>query len=116
METKDWVDLMSEAALLEAVADLLEAYGWMWCHFRPARTKDGWRTPLHGHKGLPDIIAARRGRILFAELKSQKGKLEPEQEDWQSAILSPWLYVTHEYYIFRPSDWRAGTIEGLLRG
>ena len=73
---------ISETAFASQVEDLLKLYHWHWCHFRPARTAKGWRTPLTGHKGLPDYIAVRGHRLLFAELKDQYSKTTPEQQEW----------------------------------
>ena len=80
---------ISETAFLSQVADLLNLYQWRWCHFRPAWTQRGYRTPLQGGdadgfkgKGLPDIIAVRPPRLIFAELKDQYSKPSPEQEAW----------------------------------
>lgn len=77
---------MTEEEFAFGVEDLLEIYHWLWCHFRPARTIRGWRTAVTGHKGLPDYIAARPPRLLFFELKSEDGKLTPEQEEWLEAL------------------------------
>ena len=37
---------------------------------------------MMGHAGVPDILAARNGRVLFIELKSEKGKLSEDQALW----------------------------------
>ena len=73
---------ISETAFASQVEDLLKLFGWRWCHFRPAWSKKGYRTPLTGDKGLPDYIAVRPPRLLFAELKDQYSKPTPEQEAW----------------------------------
>ena len=73
---------ISETAFASQVEDLLKIFQWRWCHFRPARTQKGWRTPLTGDKGLPDYIAVRGGRLIFAELKDRYSKPTPEQEGW----------------------------------
>ncbi|MCI0542945.1 MAG: hypothetical protein L0Z49_00695 [Actinobacteria bacterium] len=56
--------------------------GWRVCHFRPATTRDGWRTAVQGHPGFPDLVLARRGRVVFAELKAA---LSAEQLEWLDA-------------------------------
>lgn len=88
---------MTEDDLLHQVIDLAMLRGWMVVHHRPARTERGWRTPTQGHKGVPDLILARRGVVILAELKSEKGRLTTEQVAWQQAIGS-------QHRVWRPSD------------
>src|SRR5690606_28778418 len=56
--------------------------GWKVHHTRPARTDKGWRTPLQGDAGYPDLTMARRGRVVIAELKSESGRVTREQAAW----------------------------------
>lgn len=100
---------ITEAAFQAQVIELAHLFGWRVAHFRPALTKHGWRTPVSADgKGFPDLVLVRRKRLIFAELKSQRGRLSPEQRDW-------WEALTHvaEAYVWRPSDWPA--IEAELR-
>lgn len=72
----------TEPQFATQVEDLLKRFGWRWCHFRPARTIHGWRTALTGHEGFPDYVAVRPPRLIIAELKSNKGKVLPAQQEW----------------------------------
>jgi hypothetical protein len=45
---------------------------------------------------LPDIIAARGGVVIMAELKVGKGKVSLDQAEWLKASGSP---------VWRPEDW-----------
>lgn len=63
-----------------------KAHGWMVAHFRPARTTRGWRTPVEGHSGSPDLLLARRGVVLLVELKRDTTKPRPDQAAWLAAI------------------------------
>jgi hypothetical protein len=101
---------ISEQDFQQAVTDTLTALGWRWIHFRAARTQRGWKTALSGSPGFPDLCAVRGERVLFLELKAQKGKLRDEQRHWLSA-----LGASHavEVHCWRPDDWPL--IEGLLR-
>lgn len=100
---------MTEAAFSRQVLQLAKIRGWLRVHYRPARTKDGWRTALSGDRGAPDIILVRRGRVLFVELKSARGRLEPDQKRWRAALEQ---CPQCEYYCWRPWDWN--TIEARL--
>ncbi len=87
----------SERQFLDAVIEAASASGWLVAHFRPAQTEKGWRTPMQGHPGFPDLVLARDGVVIFAELKSEKGRVSAEQQKWIAA--------THGY-LWRPSDWK----------
>lgn len=93
---------ITEREFSRQVEDLLNMFGWRWCHFRPARTEQGWRTALSGTSGFPDYVAVRGTRVLFAEVKSDNGRLSPEQRDWITALdICPGV----ETYIWRPRMW-----------
>lgn len=61
-------------------------HGWMVHHARPARTANGWRTPVQGHKGAPDLLLARDGDVLVPELKRDGTYPDPDQRAWQKAL------------------------------
>ncbi len=92
---------LSERDFASQVETLLDLFGWTWCHFRPAQTKHGWRTPLSGSQGLPDYIAARPPWLILFELKSDKGILTDKQKEWHEI-----LKACHgcEVYLWRPGD------------
>ena len=101
---------ISEHYFSTQIEDLLDTYHWVWIHFRPARIiKDGeesWRTAVSGYKGFPDYVAIRpnddgKCRLLFIELKGEKGKLNENQLEW-AELLSACSEV--EYHLWRPSD------------
>jgi len=77
----------------QRITQALRMHGWLHTHFRPLRTEAGYRTPLSGDKGFPDIVAVHpeRGLLLFIEVKSDKGKLSPEQKTWIAA-LAAWAF------------------------
>lgn len=87
---------ISEAEFTSQVVRLFSLYGWRVCHIRPAKTAKGWRTAYEGHAGLPDIIAARGGTIIMAELKVGRNKPTADQREWLIASGSP---------VWRPEDW-----------
>ena len=102
---------LSETAFGSQVESLLKLYGWRYTHFRPAFTNKGYRTPLTGHKGFPDYCAVRGGRLLFIELKSEDGKLSPEQQMWLDDLEE--VRLIGAVRVFRPSDFE--TVMELLK-
>lgn len=96
---------MTEAELQTNVIDLARAYGWLVVHQRPALTTSGYRTAIQGDKGFPDLVMAKRGRVLLAELKSQTGRLTAEQQAWVTASGA---------YVWRPLDWLNNDIHRVL--
>ena len=97
---------MTEDQLLAAVLDIAAYRGWRVTHFRPAKTDKGWRTPLSGNPGFPDLVLARRGQVIFAELKDADGRLSPAQKGWKEEL-------GEAYEVWRPRDLE--TIRTLLR-
>ena len=95
---------MSEAAFQRRVIETAKLYGWRTHHARPARTQRGWRTPIEGHAGFPDLVFVRRGRLILAEVKSELGRLRLDQETWIQALRA---VAGIEVYVWRPSDWPA---------
>jgi hypothetical protein len=101
---------MEESDFLKQVIDLAHICGWKVAHFRPAQTERGWRTAVQGDTGFPDLVLVR-DRVIFAELKSEKGKLSDTQKVWIECLInasatnrgSPTL-LSPEVYVWRPSD------------
>jgi len=96
------VCVITEEAFLGQVIDLAHLYGWRVAHFRPARTKYGWRTAVAGDgAGFPDCVLVRPPRLIFAELKSENGKVQPKQQEWLDILAQ---CPGAEVYLWRPSD------------
>jgi hypothetical protein len=91
---------MTEAQFTETVIELARFRGWKVAHFRPALDRGRWRTAMSGDKGYPDLTLARRGRVIFAELKSETGRPSKEQLEWIEAL----TYDGNEVYLWRPHD------------
>jgi hypothetical protein len=84
------------------VIELAQLYGWRVAHFRPAQTARGWRTPVEADgQGFPDLTMARGSRLLFAELKADRGRTSPDQDKWLQAL----RFTSAEVYVWRPRDW-----------
>ena len=86
----------------KCVINLAQLYGWRVMHTRPGRCwvrgKETWRTPIEGDEGFPDLVLARDGVSIHAELKSETGKPSQEQLDWLAAL-------GDSARLWRPSDW-----------
>jgi hypothetical protein len=88
---------VTERQLQDAVIEAAKMFGWLHYH-----THDSRRSAA----GFPDLVLARRRDVLFVELKSEKGRLRPEQEAWMKAIGS--------VFVWRPQDWTSGLIVETL--
>ena len=99
---------MNEADFERAVVDLAHLWDWKVAGFRPARTKQGWRTAVkYDGAGYPDLTMCqpKRRLIIFAELKSDKGYLSDEQIVWRETITqSAWETADVRYYNWKPAD------------
>jgi hypothetical protein len=90
---------LSEADWQQRVIDTAKVHGWRVAHFRPAMTQRGrWVTPMTGHPGFPDLVLARGGVLIVAELKRHGGKPTPQQREWLAALGG---YGR----LWRPTDW-----------
>jgi len=88
---------VTERDLREWVRDLCGLFGW--------KMYFSW-TSIHSPRGFPDLVLVNpeQKRVIFAELKTEKGKLTPEQEEWLAALAA----CGQEVYV-----WRPGVIEGI---
>ncbi len=102
---------MTEAQFQEQVIDYAHLMHWRVAHFRAGMTKSGnWVTPVSADgAGFPDLVMVRRGRLIFAELKSERGRLSPNQEPWIDDLTA---FGPAEVYLWKPSMW-SGIVEVL---
>lgn len=78
---------VSEKAFQSQVVNLARRLGWRVHHSRRVQIAGGGHaTPIQGHKGLPDLILAKDGRVVFIELKGDGGSLQAEQREWARAL------------------------------
>ena len=98
----------SEAAFQQQVLNLAGYYGW-----RSYHTHDSRRSQA----GFPDLVLVRGPELIFAELKTDTGRVRPEQQEWIAALqaISTELVVDLEQldhdshacvdvYLWRPRD------------
>ena len=91
---------MTETEFQSKVITYAHWHRWLVTHFRPAQTGRGYRTPLEGDAGFLDLVLARDGVVIIAELKREDGKPTPQQTRWITAIGA-------RARLWRPSDWPA---------
>uniref|UniRef100_A0A6H1ZEW9 Putative VRR-NUC domain-containing protein n=1 Tax=viral metagenome TaxID=1070528 RepID=A0A6H1ZEW9_9ZZZZ len=84
-----------EADFQNIVVQLAKTLGFMVHAERPARTKDGWRTPIQGDAGFPDVVLAHpvTGNIIILELKSAEGRVSLAQQAWIDCLQKCGLHV-----------------------
>lgn len=104
---------MSESDLQRAVVDLARTLGWRVAHFRPAQVRAGrYATPVaYDGAGWPDLVLVRRERIVFAELKTAKGRTSAAQDAWLDALGQ----TGAEVRLWRPAHWLEGRIAADLQ-
>lgn len=102
----------TERELQDAIIDMARLLGWHIHHQRPARTQNGWRSAIQGHAGFPDLVLLRPPRLVFAELKTVKGKVHFDQATWLNGLET---VQGVEQYLWRPQDWETGAVESVLR-
>ena len=107
---------MSEADFTRTVIDLARTLGWRCAHFRPARViikgKETYRTAVQGDGvGFPDLVLVKTGKpIFFIEVKSEMGKVSPEQALWLMLLDRG----STPAFVIRPSQW--DELVALLKG
>lgn len=95
-------DAIDEKAWQDDVADTAARLGW----HRRYHTFDS----RHSAAGFPDLVLVRRPRIIFAELKSEAGRVTREQLEWLDELEG----CVAETYLWRPSD--RFTMDRVLAG
>ena len=107
-----WKMEQTEAQFQQAVQQLATSLKWDWMHVRPSlNARNVYTTAVSGSlgSGWPDLVLCRGGRLIFAELKAEKGKLSANQ----IRVLNLLESAGHDVFCWRPSDWE--TIMETLR-
>ncbi len=94
--------MTSEKQLEGQVKDLAKIYHWLYYHT--------WRS-IHSPAGFPDCVLVRGNRIIFAELKSEKGKVSTSQQEWLDALKE----TSVEVFLWYSSDETIEKIAEILR-
>ena len=98
---------MKEAEFQQQIIEVAKLRQWKVAHFRGVRIprRDGsvyYATPVQADgEGWPDLVMLRDGRVIIAEIKSDKGVVSDAQTAW----LREWEMADAEVFIWRPKDW-----------
>ena len=92
---------MKERQWQALVVDLARALGWRHYHTHDSRRSE---------PGFPDLVLVQGERLVFAELKAERGRTSPTQEQWLAALAA----TGAETYLWRPSDW--DRVTAVLQG
>ena len=91
---------MKEADFQRQVITLAVLYGWHYFHPRPGFGQGHWATQMTASQpGFPDLVLVG-GDVIFAELKTDVGRLSKGQMQWGDSLLE----AGAEYYVWRPDD------------
>ena len=82
---------MTEKQFQAQVVQLATTLGYLVYH-----TYDSRRSQA----GFPDLVLVGRGRVVFVELKTAKGRVSPAQKIWLSKLREVHPHV----YLLRPDD------------
>lgn len=82
---------MAETEWQQVVVDYATLHGWWAWHDQD---------PRRNRAGLPDLLLIRE-RVIWAELKSERGKLRPAQRELVDRFAAAGVTV----HVWRPSDW-----------
>jgi hypothetical protein len=92
---------MPEAELQESVRALAKQLGLRMYHTHTSR---------HSPAGFPDCVILGAGRVMFRELKRQRGKPTPDQQCWLDGLAA----CGEDTGVWRPSDWLSGRVQAEL--
>ena len=75
-----------------------------------------WSTPIQGDAGFPDLVLAHPQKgVIFAELKSEKGKPTEAQMEWLE-VLSNATYgcpTKSDHWLVRVCVWRPSDMDEI---
>ena len=100
-KTYNPADFLTEAAWQAQIEQAARLFGWLTFHpYDSRRSREGW----------PDLVLSKPPRLVFAELKKERGQPTAEQYDWLERLRAS----GQEAYCFWPSDWPL--VERILKG
>lgn len=120
---------MKEAELQKLVLHQARLDGWNVAHFGNSvkfvrRGAKYITVPDRDAAGFLDLVMVREERLIFAELKSEKGRITDAQALWLADLRrvaqmtdnvfddNSWPII--RVYVWRPPDWLDGSIQAVL--
>ena len=104
---------MSETELQNNIIQFAQLNSWCAYHTHDSRRSQA---------GFPDLVLVRDGHLIFAELKSQTGRLSEPQAMWCDELFKVEAHNMVEstrpniaVYLWRPSMWLSGEIQKVLQ-
>lgn len=96
---------MSEATFQARVLAHAKTLGWHCYHTHDSR---------RSQPGFPDLVLVHevQGRVLYRELKTQQGRIRPEQTAWLRLLTA----ANQDATVWRPSDLLSNRIHNELTG
>lgn len=91
---------MRECDLQRRITDLCDLLHLRWYHNPDSRRSNA---------GFPDLVIVSPTATVFAELKTEKGKVTVPQAEWLDTLRAS----GERAYVWRPKDWPQ--IEALLK-
>lgn len=82
---------MSEKVFQAKVVSLAKKLGYKVYHTYDSRRSE---------PGFPDLVLVR-DKVIFAELKSETGRISRDQEDWIKSLTDAGSFAV----VWRPTDW-----------
>lgn len=104
--TLDLDGRISEREFQAQVMDLARLHGWRVAHHHDSRrqVRPGVYVGDADAAGFPDLVLVRGHRVVFAELKAERGRTTSEQDAWLDALAATGCV---DAFLWRPSDWDA---------
>ena len=92
----------TEKAWMQTVVSAARMLGWHTYHTHDSRRSD---------KGFPDLVLVHPDHgLIFAELKTEKGRVRPEQWEWIWRLEK----AGERVFVWRPSYW--DEVQAVLNG
>ncbi len=91
---------MTERQLLDAVRDACRWSGLLCYHTFDSRRSE---------RGFPDLVVLGTRGILWRELKTERGRVTPDQREWLDRLRQ----AGADADVWRPSDWPARVLDEI---
>jgi hypothetical protein len=105
LDTTEYHQLLAgqqtETQLQGCIINAAQTLGWLVYHTHDSR---------RSQPGFPDLVLVRGQQILYRELKTQTGRVRPEQRTWLDTLTA----AGADAAIWRPIDWFTGHIARAL--